>query len=142
MEHKGLYVSQKDIRRYELLQKVLDEGLKLAVAAPAPGVSYRQALRLKARVKAQGLRGLLPSSSRHRGHTASARWQGPSPLPPREDNAPMVGLDIAKPTAKRGSGEHVVPVVRPDLDARPGDAGGNGVPEPLLLGVVFARHPR
>jgi len=59
MEHKGLYVSQKDIRRYELLQKVLDESLTLAVVAPALRVSYRQALRLKARVKAQGLPGLL-----------------------------------------------------------------------------------
>jgi len=59
MEHKGLYVSQQDIRRYELLQKVLDESLTLAVAAPALGVSYRQALRLKAKVAADGLTGLL-----------------------------------------------------------------------------------
>ncbi len=59
MEHEGLYVSQKDIRRYELLQKVVDETLTLAQAAPALGVSYRQALRLKAKLKAQGLTGLL-----------------------------------------------------------------------------------
>ena len=59
MEDKGLYVSQKEIRRHELLQKVLDESLTLAVAAAALGVSYRQAKRLKAKVKAQGLRGLL-----------------------------------------------------------------------------------
>lgn len=59
MEDKGLYVSQKDIRRYELLQKVLDESLTLAVVAPALSVSYRQAKRLKAKVKAQGLTGLL-----------------------------------------------------------------------------------
>jgi transposase len=59
MESKGLYVSQQDIRRYELLQKVLDESLTLAVAAPALGVSYRQALRLKGKVTADGLRGLL-----------------------------------------------------------------------------------
>ena len=52
-------MSQKDIRRYELLQKVLEESLTLAVAAPALGVSYRQAKRLKAKVKAQGLAGLL-----------------------------------------------------------------------------------
>ena len=58
MENKGLYVSQQDIRRYELLQKVLDESLTLAVVAPALGVSYRQALRLKAKVRAQGLPGL------------------------------------------------------------------------------------
>ena len=58
MEHKGLYVSQKDIRRYELLQKVVEGKLTLAVAAPALGVSYRQAKRLKAKVNANGLRGL------------------------------------------------------------------------------------
>ena len=59
MEDKGLYVSQKDIRRYELLQKVLDESLTLAVAARALGVSYRQAKRLKARVAQLGMEGLL-----------------------------------------------------------------------------------
>ena len=59
MQDKGLYVSQQDIRRYELLQKVLEESLTLAVAAPALGVSYRQAKRLKAKVMAQGLPGLL-----------------------------------------------------------------------------------
>ena len=59
MEDKGLYVSQKDIRRYELLQKVLDESLTLAGAAPALGVSYRQALRLKAKVAVLKLRGVL-----------------------------------------------------------------------------------
>lgn len=59
MEDKGLYVSQKDMRRYELLQKVLDESLTLAAAAPALGVSYRQAKRLKAKVAAGGLAGLL-----------------------------------------------------------------------------------
>jgi len=59
MEDKGLYVSQKDMRRYELLQKVLEESLTLAVVAPAMGVSYRHAKRLKARQKAEGLAGLL-----------------------------------------------------------------------------------
>ena len=52
-------MSQKDIRRYELLQKVLDESLTLAGAAPALGVSYRQALRLKAKVAVLKLRGVL-----------------------------------------------------------------------------------
>jgi molybdenum-dependent DNA-binding transcriptional regulator ModE len=59
-------VSQKDIRRYELLQQVLDESLTLAVAAPALGVSYRQAKRLKARVAVVGLEGLL---HRNRGRS-------------------------------------------------------------------------
>jgi len=70
MKNKGLYVSQKDIRRYELLEKVLDESLTLAVAAAALGVSYRQALRLKARVKAYGLAGLL---HRNRGRAPHNR---------------------------------------------------------------------
>jgi transposase len=72
MEDKGLYVSQKEIRRYELLQKVLDESLTLAVAAPALGVSYRQALRLKARVALLGLEGVL---HRNRGRASHNRCQ-------------------------------------------------------------------
>jgi transposase len=72
MEHKGLYVSQKDIRRYELLQKVVDESLTLAVVAPALGVSYRQAMRLKARVAADGLKGLL---HRNRGQAPHNRCE-------------------------------------------------------------------
>jgi len=48
-EDKRLYVHQKDIRRYEALQMVVDESLTLAAAAPTLGVSYRQAKRLTAR---------------------------------------------------------------------------------------------
>jgi transposase len=59
MEDKGLYVSQKDIRRWELLQRAVDGSLTLAVVAPALGVSYRQAKRLKAKAKLQGMKGLL-----------------------------------------------------------------------------------
>lgn len=59
MEDKGLYVSQRELRRYELLQKVLDEKLTLSQVTEALGVSYRQALRLKAKVAAQGLGGLI-----------------------------------------------------------------------------------
>jgi len=58
MENKGLYVSQKDIRRWELLQKVGDGKLTLCQVTEGLGVSYRQAKRLKARVTAQGLAGL------------------------------------------------------------------------------------
>jgi transposase len=72
MKDKGLYVSQKDIRRYELLQKVLDESLTLAVAAPALGVSYRQAKRLKARVAVVGLAGVL---HRNRGRAPHNRCE-------------------------------------------------------------------
>jgi len=72
MQYKGLYVSQQDIRRYELLQKVVDESLTLAVVAPALGVSYRQALRLKVRVAVLGLEGAL---HRNRGRSPHNRCQ-------------------------------------------------------------------
>jgi len=58
MEDKGLYMSQKDIRRYELLQKVMDGRLTLFQVTEALGVSYRHAKRLKAKVKTEGLAGL------------------------------------------------------------------------------------
>lgn len=58
MENKGLYVSQKDIRRYELLQKVLQGALTLSQVREALGVSYRHAKQLKAKVSAEGLGGL------------------------------------------------------------------------------------
>jgi len=58
MEDKGLYVSQKDMRRYELLQQVVHGALTLAQVTPALGVSYRQAKRLKAKVTLQGMAGL------------------------------------------------------------------------------------
>jgi transposase len=59
MEDKGLYVSQRDITRYGLLQQAVQGNLTLVQVAQTLEVSYRQALRLKARVAAQGLRGLL-----------------------------------------------------------------------------------
>jgi len=59
MEHKGLYVSQRDIRRWELLQRVVDGKLTLRQVTEALGVSYRQAKRLKAKVAAEGLAGLV-----------------------------------------------------------------------------------
>ncbi len=59
MEHKGLYVSQREIRRFELLQQVMDETLTLRQVTQALGVSYRQAVRLKAKVAAEGLSGLV-----------------------------------------------------------------------------------
>ena len=70
MEHKGLYVSQRDIRRYELLQKVVDEKLTLRQVTEALGVSYRQAKRLKAKAAAQGLGGLLHGNRGRLAHNA------------------------------------------------------------------------
>ena len=59
MEHEGLYVSHKDIRRWELLQRVVDGKLTLCQVTEALGVSYRQAKRLKVKVAAEGLPGLV-----------------------------------------------------------------------------------
>ncbi len=59
MGTEGLIVKQRDVRRYEWLSKVIAGDMTLAEIAPALGVSYRQAKRLKARVEAQGLPGLL-----------------------------------------------------------------------------------
>lgn len=52
-------MSQRDIRRYELLQRVMDGRIALCQVTEALGVSYRQAKRLKAKVAGAGLRGLL-----------------------------------------------------------------------------------
>ncbi len=71
MRHEGLYVSHKDIRRWELLQKVGDGKLTLCQVTEALGVSYRQAKRLKAKVMAEGLRGLLHGNRGRRAHNRS-----------------------------------------------------------------------
>ena len=70
MEHKGLYVSQRDIRRYELLRKVEDGKLTLCQVTEALGVSYRQAKRLKVKVADSGLAGLVHGN---RGRTPHNR---------------------------------------------------------------------
>ena len=59
MEPEGIYVSKQDVIRYELLQKVIEGTLSLRQITEALGVSYRQARRLKEKVAALGLRGLL-----------------------------------------------------------------------------------
>jgi|MudIll2142460700_1097286.scaffolds.fasta_scaffold94504_1 transposase len=59
MEKEGLFVSRRDERRYELLQQVVGGQLSLAMVKEALGVSYRQAKRLKAKVMAEGLGGLV-----------------------------------------------------------------------------------
>ena len=52
MEHEGRVVSSEDMRRYGLLQRTVDGKLTLRQVTKALGVSYRQALRLKAKVAA------------------------------------------------------------------------------------------
>jgi len=55
LEHEGLYLSKKDVRRYELLPRVIDRSLTVSQVTEAVGVSYRQARRQKAKLAAQGL---------------------------------------------------------------------------------------
>ena len=59
MEHEGLVVSRKDRGRSGLLQKAVEGKLTLRQITEALGVSYRQAVRLRAKVAAAGLEGLL-----------------------------------------------------------------------------------
>jgi transposase len=73
MESKGLYVSQKDIRRYELVQRVVEGSLTLLQVTQALGVSYRQAKRLKAKVMAQGLVGLCHGNRGRPPHNRSGQ---------------------------------------------------------------------
>jgi transposase len=70
MEKEGLIVSEQDVRRYEVLQKVIAGSLNLAAVKEALGVSYRQAKRLKAKVLVGGLLGLLHANrGRRPAHT-------------------------------------------------------------------------
>jgi len=58
MDHEHFAVTERQMKRWELLRKVTEGNLTLAAVTPALGVSYRQAQRLKAKALAQGLRGL------------------------------------------------------------------------------------
>ncbi len=73
MEREGLYVSKRDVRRYEMLQKVTAGSLTLRQVTEALGVSYRQAKRLKAKVKAQGLAGLCHGNRGRPAHNQSEK---------------------------------------------------------------------
>jgi transposase len=61
------------MKRWQLLEKVRAGKLTLAAVTAALGVSYRQAQRLKAKVKAQGLKGL---SHGNRGRPPANKAQG------------------------------------------------------------------
>jgi len=58
MSHEHFAVTERQMKRWELLRKVMEGKLTLAAVTPALGVSYRQAQRLKAKALAQGWRGL------------------------------------------------------------------------------------
>ena len=58
MNHDYFAVTERQMKRWELLKKVLEGKLTLAAVTPALGLSYRQAQRLKAKALAQGVRGL------------------------------------------------------------------------------------
>jgi len=63
MDHT-IAVTGRDVKRYELLKQVLEGKVSLAAAAPALGVSYRQAKRLKRKADA----GLAALAHGNRGH--------------------------------------------------------------------------
>jgi len=105
MEHKGIYVTQKDVRRYELLQKAGAGKLELRQVTEALGVSYRQALRLKAKLEAGGLGGLLhgnrgrPAPNRARRRCGRGCWSS-------RGNATMTSTTRTSPRcsgSRRGS---------------------------------------
>jgi transposase len=58
MSQDYIAVTEGQMKRWELLKRVLEGKLTLAAVTPALGVSYRQAQRLKAKALAKGLRGL------------------------------------------------------------------------------------
>ena len=76
MDHEHFAVTERQMKRWDLLQKVLDRKLTLAAVAPVLGVSYRQAQRLKAKALAQGLRGLSHGNRGRRPVNASAPAAG------------------------------------------------------------------
>ena len=57
-----LIVTMKDLKRHRLLQDVLDKRLTLKEASMLLSLSYRQALRLKTKVKTGGLEAILRPS--------------------------------------------------------------------------------
>jgi len=57
-----LIVTMKDLKRHKLLQDTLDKRLSLKEASMLMSLSYRQALRLKAKVKIGGLEAILRPS--------------------------------------------------------------------------------
>jgi len=58
MDNYTIAVTQREMKRYQLLNQVLEDKLTLAAAAPALGVSYRHAKRLKRKVAQGGLAAL------------------------------------------------------------------------------------
>ena len=59
MDTEVITISQRDEKRYNLLTKVIAGEITLAQAAPALGISYRQAKRLKKAMIEEGLKGLV-----------------------------------------------------------------------------------
>ena len=60
-----LKVTMEDIQRFKILMEVIDRKLRITDASAVLSLSYRHTLRLKDKVRDEGLEGLLrkPSSS-------------------------------------------------------------------------------
>ena len=65
-----LTMSQRDIKRLHVIQKVVEKSLKQAEAAKVLGLSERQVRRLKKRVKAKGAEGIKHGSCGKRSRNA------------------------------------------------------------------------
>ena len=62
-ERRKYLLTMKELNRYGILNDVLKHNIPLTQGARLMGISYRQALRLKKRVKLEGIEGII---SRHR----------------------------------------------------------------------------
>ena len=56
---KLFYMSKKELERYRVLQKILEENMNQKIAAEALGLSTRQLRRLLKRYREQGPEGLV-----------------------------------------------------------------------------------
>jgi len=61
MKEKRIFTVE-DMQRYKIVQDVLDKKLKLTEASELLGLSYRQSLRVKEKVKSAGLEAFLRAS--------------------------------------------------------------------------------
>lgn len=66
-------MSERELRRVGVLTRVQAEELKLIDAAELMGVSYRQAIRVRARYEAEGPEGLRHGNAGRRSNRAQPR---------------------------------------------------------------------
>ena len=72
MDRDRYVVTEQEMKRYQVLKKVVEGKLSLAAITPSLGVSYRQAKRLLKRVREEGVRGIVHGN---RGRPAANKAQ-------------------------------------------------------------------